>query len=195
MDLDFSGPYGVYHSEYDNFEWMSKFGDPDFSYHITMASILGLCAIRLSENKIIPFSYTPYSNSLFEYMEDFSKALAVSPFNQSVSIQPLWNTLNEYKKVSKAFDDILSQNELLDYSPEYLNSIMIKAESCFLDPKGTPGRAWYKHIVFAPDEWSGYRAKLFPSLHESLSKTLDQVKLAIKNTVQVLEKAVSCLQI
>jgi N-acetylated-alpha-linked acidic dipeptidase len=197
MDLDFSGPYGVYHSEYDNFEWMSKFGDPDFSYHITMASILGLCAIRLSEHKIIPFTYTPYSNSLFEYMEDFSVALALSQFNQSVSIKPLWDTLNEYKNASATFDAIVSRHliEPQGYSPDYLNSIMLKSESCFLDPKGTPGRPWYKHVVFSPDEWSGYRAKLFSSLHESLSGTLDQVNSAIKNTVQVLQNAVSCLQI
>ncbi len=33
VDIGFSGPYGVYHSVYDSFHWMEKFGDPTFGYH------------------------------------------------------------------------------------------------------------------------------------------------------------------
>ena len=28
IGLSFDGPYGVYHSAYDNFYWMNHFGDP-----------------------------------------------------------------------------------------------------------------------------------------------------------------------
>ena len=199
MDLSFSGPYGVYHSEFDNFDWMTKFGDPDFSYHITMSTILGFCILRLSESKILPFTYVPYSNSLFEYMQEFSVALDSSPFRNNVSITPLWNILEEYRTTSQHFDQIVSSSKSLEtlepWNPEYLDAIMMKSESCFLDPLGIPGRPWYKHIVFAPDEWSGYRAKLFPSLHESLSGSINSINLAITQTSRILKKAVSCLQI
>src|SRR5216684_3609955 len=31
-DIGSTGPYGVYHSAFDNFNWFKKFGDPDFTY-------------------------------------------------------------------------------------------------------------------------------------------------------------------
>lgn len=31
--MGFSGPYGVYHSTYDDMYWMTHFGDPTFAYH------------------------------------------------------------------------------------------------------------------------------------------------------------------
>src|SRR5213075_616605 len=32
-DWGFGGPQGIYHSAYDSYHWMSKFGDPKFEYH------------------------------------------------------------------------------------------------------------------------------------------------------------------
>ncbi len=32
LGFNFNGPYGVYHSNYDSFYWMSHFGDPGFHY-------------------------------------------------------------------------------------------------------------------------------------------------------------------
>ncbi len=37
LDVGFGGRYGVYHSIYDNFYWMEKFGDPEFLTHATAA--------------------------------------------------------------------------------------------------------------------------------------------------------------
>src|SRR4029078_12218478 len=41
-DLSFTGPYGVYHSVYDNHLWMKKFGAPGFQRHVWMTQILGV---------------------------------------------------------------------------------------------------------------------------------------------------------
>jgi len=30
MDWNFSGSEGIYHSAYDSYHWLSKFGDPGF---------------------------------------------------------------------------------------------------------------------------------------------------------------------
>jgi hypothetical protein len=32
-DTTFRGSYGVYHSIYDSFHWMTSFGDPTFEFH------------------------------------------------------------------------------------------------------------------------------------------------------------------
>ena len=42
VDAGFKGSYGVYHSIYDDFNWMEKFGDPEFLSHATAARLYTL---------------------------------------------------------------------------------------------------------------------------------------------------------
>ena len=48
-DMGFGGDYGVYHSAYDSFYWMTHFGDPDFVYHVAAAQMWGTVAMRLAD--------------------------------------------------------------------------------------------------------------------------------------------------
>jgi N-acetylated-alpha-linked acidic dipeptidase len=48
IGLTFDGPYGVYHSMYDNFYWMNNFGDPGYRYHAFMSVVWGVLALRLA---------------------------------------------------------------------------------------------------------------------------------------------------
>ena len=56
-DLSFTGPYGVYHSVYDNHAWVAKFGDPGFRYHAAMARLWGVLALRLANADVVPLDY------------------------------------------------------------------------------------------------------------------------------------------
>ena len=47
-DIGSGGPYGVYHSVFDNFAWFTKFGDPTFVYEQQMARVYGLQSIRMA---------------------------------------------------------------------------------------------------------------------------------------------------
>ena len=47
LGLGFEGPYGVYHSAYDDFFWMNHFGDPGYRYHTLMSQLWGVLALRL----------------------------------------------------------------------------------------------------------------------------------------------------
>jgi N-acetylated-alpha-linked acidic dipeptidase len=58
-----------YHSNYDSFYWMSKYGDPGFVYHKTMSQVLGLMVAELSNKIIIQFNATEYANELEKYVD------------------------------------------------------------------------------------------------------------------------------
>jgi hypothetical protein len=58
MDLRFTGAYGVYHSVYDSFYWMSHFGDPQFLYHRAMAQYWGLIGLRMASARCIALAST-----------------------------------------------------------------------------------------------------------------------------------------
>src|SRR5205814_3945489 len=76
LDMSFSGPYGVYHSIYDNHLWMSKFGDPGFRYHAAMARLWGLLALRLANADIVPLDYRPYADRIHEFVGDVTARLS-----------------------------------------------------------------------------------------------------------------------
>ncbi len=54
LDVGFSGRYGVYHSIYDDFFWMEKFGDPEFVTHATAARLYTLIAMRAAGAEVVP---------------------------------------------------------------------------------------------------------------------------------------------
>src|SRR5262249_7740435 len=69
-DMGFGGDYGVYHSAYDSFYWMSHFGDPTFVYHAAMAQLWGTMAMRLADADGLPFDYTDYAAQLRDYFNE-----------------------------------------------------------------------------------------------------------------------------
>src|SRR5207253_5583154 len=74
-DMGFGGDYGVYHSAFDSFYWMSHFGDPTFQYHVAAAQIWGTVAIRLADAAGLPLDYNDYATQLREFVNE-TKRLA-----------------------------------------------------------------------------------------------------------------------
>ena len=56
-DMGTHGPYGVYHSAFDDFTWFSKFADPHFLYVQQMARLNGLQVLRMADADVLPFDY------------------------------------------------------------------------------------------------------------------------------------------
>lgn len=79
LDIGFtasaSSPVYHYHSNYDSFHWMAKFGDPGFVYHRTMAQILGLLTAKLADKPVISFGATDYAEALASYVDKVERKL------------------------------------------------------------------------------------------------------------------------
>src|SRR5260370_20519465 len=69
-DMGFGGDYGVYHSAYDSFYWMTHFGDPDFAYHVAAAQLWGTMGLRLADAEGLPFDYTDYANQIRDFFDE-----------------------------------------------------------------------------------------------------------------------------
>ena len=72
-DLSFEGPYGVYHSLYDNHTWVATIGDPGFRYHTTLVQFWGLAALRLAGADVVPLDYEPYARRVGEFAADVER--------------------------------------------------------------------------------------------------------------------------
>ncbi|KAK9327965.1 hypothetical protein V1520DRAFT_347381 [Lipomyces starkeyi] len=91
IDFGFSeGSNAVYqyHSNYDSFHWMDKYGDPTWEYHVAMVKIWGLVALQLSEIEVISFDVVEYARSLLSYFNDVKTKIShiVSEDELSVDI-------------------------------------------------------------------------------------------------------------
>ncbi|KAL2261354.1 hypothetical protein VTK26DRAFT_4351 [Humicola hyalothermophila] len=62
------GPVYHYHSNYDSFHWIKKFGDPGFKYHRAMAQIIGLITAKLADLPLISFRAAEYAHELDGYV-------------------------------------------------------------------------------------------------------------------------------
>ncbi|GMM44711.1 hypothetical protein DAPK24_012860 [Pichia kluyveri] len=68
-DLKNSSVY-QYHSLYDSFYWMEKFGDPKFIYHNLMAKYMSLLILHLSTDPILNLRTHDYSIGINDYFEN-----------------------------------------------------------------------------------------------------------------------------
>ena len=73
LGLGFEGPYGVYHSAYDDFFWMNHFGDPGYRYHTLMSQLWGVLALRLANADLLPFDFASYARNLRQFVNELAK--------------------------------------------------------------------------------------------------------------------------
>lgn len=168
--------YPVYHSMYDDFTWMRKFGDPMFQRHVAAASIWGLVALRLADDEFLPFNYLSYANEL----QTSTKELEDQILGKSVSLLPLYRSIQELKKAAVKID---KQKKVLEdrkgwaslwrrypFKARELNDRLMMAERAFTDRGGLPGRPWYKHLIYGPSKYNDYGSKSFPGIDDAIEK-------------------------
>jgi N-acetylated-alpha-linked acidic dipeptidase len=63
-DWGFGGPGGVYHSQYDSYAWMRRFGDPGFRAHAAAAKLGAAMLLRLANADVLPYDYVEYARTL-----------------------------------------------------------------------------------------------------------------------------------
>ena len=56
-DIGSDGPYGVYHSVFDNYNWFIKNADPTFVYEQQQARVFGLEILHMADADVLPYDY------------------------------------------------------------------------------------------------------------------------------------------
>ncbi|XP_027922478.1 probable glutamate carboxypeptidase LAMP1 isoform X2 [Vigna unguiculata] len=181
-DIAFGGDiagYPVYHSLYDDFVWMEKFGDPMFQRHVAAASVWGLVALWLADEEFLPFDYLSYAKELQLSMEILEDEIS----NEDINLSPM---LKSIKELEKAAIKINEQRKEIEVSKSWitwkkdhlkvreLNDRLMMAERAFTDRDGLFGMSWYKHLIYGPSKHNDYGSQSFPGID-------DAVKMA-KNT-------------
>ncbi len=161
VDLAFDGPYGVYHSIYDNHNWVARIGDPGFRYHTTMTRLWAVMAARLANADVLPFEYRAYAARVGEFITEVERGSGV--------------TLETARAANTAFAAaaarlaarITASAERNDRDALYrINGSLMQAERGLLDVAGIPGRPWYRHQIYAPKYT--YAPELLPGVAHAI---------------------------
>lgn len=148
--LQFDGPYGVYHSVYDNFYWMNNFGDPGYLYHTMMSVVWGVLALRIANAEILPLDFAFYSRNIREFVAELQKK---NDAKAGVNLQSTLRRIAEFEAAGVALNQeiqqTLAKGRLDKRASERVNQKLMQVETNWLNPEGIPGRPWFKHILYA----------------------------------------------
>jgi N-acetylated-alpha-linked acidic dipeptidase len=189
-DIGSNGPYGVYHSVFDNYAWYTKNADPKFLYLQEMARVFGLEALRMADADVLPYDYVAYAREITWYIYGARRRAAELGFGsldfaaaQSAAARLTAAAERAHRLQAAASGDLVR-----------LNLALRQAETALLSEAGLPSRPWYKHIIFAPGELTGYAAQPIPGVNEALdarNRELAAQQLAV--LTQALDRAARIL--
>lgn len=166
--------YPVYHSAYDNFHWMSNFGDPGFHHHVAVAKVWGLAALRLADDTVLPFDYTNYWSQLQKDVMELKATLEEQGAAGNVTLEPITRATSAFgaaaASINKEVEDLKGSScGKANRRPDELNDRLMLTERAFVAPAGIPGRPWFRHLVYAPPADNGYGTLVFPAIRDALS--------------------------
>lgn len=166
-DMGSTGPYGVYHSAFDNFAWFKKFGDADFVYEQEMARMFGLEALRMADADVLPYDYEEYGKEVVAYL-DAAKTRAEDKFrNRTPDFSA---AVGAAKQFEAAGNKMLAKETNPPRDASRLNHALRDAERALLVPEGLPHRPWFRHAIYAPGEYTGYAAVVIPGVNEAIDR-------------------------
>jgi N-acetylated-alpha-linked acidic dipeptidase len=191
-DMSSSGPYGVYHSVFDNFAWFKKFGDPDFVYEQEMARVFGLEALRMADADVLPYDYEEYGKEIAAYLDAAGKRAGRKFGDHAIDLTAVTAAARHFQEAGAK---ILSRQKNPPRDPARLNRALRGAERALLVPEGLPHRPWFRHAIYAPGEYTGYAAVVIPGVNEGLDKgDADRARQQLAVLTAALERAAKALE-
>jgi N-acetylated-alpha-linked acidic dipeptidase len=150
MGLTFVGPYGVYHSLYDDFYWMNHFGDPGYRYHSLMTQLWGTVVLRLANAEILPFDFESYGQHIRQFLMELDDASHVASHIDFDSLRKYALGFEQAgQELKQSASRVVASGGMNSAKEIYINQELMKVEQNWCNPEGIPGRPWFKHSLYA----------------------------------------------
>jgi N-acetylated-alpha-linked acidic dipeptidase len=181
-DIGSDGPYGVYHSVYDNYNWFIKFADPTFVYEQQQARVFGLEILHMADADILPYDYKLYGHEVQSYVNaaaDRAKAKGLK-----LNFEAASTAAARLAFFGERVYVLQMRGAAAVPTPKF-NELLRATEEALLSDAGLPNRPWYKHTIYAPGEFTGYAAVVIPGVNEGIdnndaTRTQEQIDALAK---------------
>jgi N-acetylated-alpha-linked acidic dipeptidase len=164
--LSSGGRSGIYHSNYDNFAWFERFGDPEWIYGPMLATADGLLALRLANADLLPYDVTRYAVDTRTHVNTLYEVAELRRID--VDLSRLVTATDDLDRASAELDE--ARRERVAAGPvsavdaERINDAFIALEKAWLDDRGLQDRPWSRSLYVSPDPFSGYASWMLPGL-------------------------------
>ncbi|WP_052466675.1 M28 family peptidase [Mobilicoccus massiliensis] len=167
-DIGFSSAGSVYHSVYDNVDYLDRFADPGLKGMTAASEISGTLALRLANADILPMRYSAYAADTLARLDAMqAQAPAGSSLQDTMTAARNWGAAT--RRLESAGRRLaaggLTSTERV--AAKRINDAIRVQERALLTPGGLAGRPWYKHQVWAPGRTTGYAVLPLPRLAEA----------------------------
>lgn len=169
-DWGFGGPAGTYHSAYDTYAWMERFGDPGFLYHATAARVGAVMALRIANADILPYDYVEFAATMRRYVPPLTRSFVAKGWD-TTAVASLASAIARLERSATAFavarDQALA-NGASRPAQVKTNTTLLQVERAFARPSGLKGRPWYRSLIYVADIDNGYANMNFPGVNEAV---------------------------
>ena len=188
-DISSSGPFGVYHSVFDDLDWFTRFADPEFAYTQQQARLLGIEILHMADADVLPYDDAMYASEILRYIERSKRDAARHRLELDFS------RAEAAAQGFAAAADRIHELELAPApNPAKLNHALRAVENALLLPEGLPGRPWYRHSIFAPGEFTGYAAVALPGVSDAIEEQdTARAQAQLNALTQALRRATTAL--
>jgi N-acetylated-alpha-linked acidic dipeptidase len=169
-DWGFGGPGGIYHSAYDSYDWMTRFGDPGFLFHATAGRIGAAMALRLANAEVLPYDYAEFARTMRPYVASLRRAFGGAGWG-SAPLDSLAQAIDGLEQAATRFNtarDAALAGTLPRAAREATNAQLLTVERAFVRPSGLASRPWYRTLIYASDVDNGYSTMPLPGIGEAV---------------------------
>ena len=192
-DIGSSGPYGVYHSTFDDYAWYVQNADPHFVYLQEMARVFGLEALRMADTDVLPYDYVTYARAIDTYIAA-ARRKASDDGLTSLDFAAAEAAAGRFVAAAQKAHDLQTAGK---GDLGKLNLALRRTEADLVSDAGLPNRPWYRHTIYAPGEFTGYAAVVIPGVNEAIdakdagraAQQLTVLTLSLDRAAHTLETA------
>jgi N-acetylated-alpha-linked acidic dipeptidase len=166
--IGFDGPDGIYHSMYDSYDWMTRFGDPGYRAHRAGAQVVSVIVSRLANDTILPLDYVAFGEEMTGLVSQLDSGVTRKRWGESVRTQSLRDALERFTAVARAFAAARDTATVDPARAARVNRALMQVERRLTRPQGLVTRPWFRSLQFASDVDNGYATMAFPTVNEAI---------------------------
>lgn len=189
-------PIYPYHSNYDSYHWMTKFGDPGFIHHKAMGQFLTLLLYHMASDPVLPLDPSNYVPELKSYLTELESVIADADGTLDLStLKGAITTFEEYAGQFVALrDTAIARGDAALLAVQ--NGKARDFSRGFTSQGGLPGREFFQHLIFAPGLDTGYAPVTFPAVTEAITfeRNFTRAQEWVKRTADAIEVAAEILK-
>lgn len=190
-DIGSGGPYGVYHSVFDNYAWFTRNADPTFVYEQQQARVFGLEVLHMADADVLPYDYVTYGKEMQDYIGTARKKAEEAKV--TVDLASATAAAQRFTAAAEAVKAKQAATGSADLAQ--MNMKLRQVEGALLDDQGLPHRPWFRHTIYAPGEYTGYAAVVIPGVTEAIdAKDSVRAQAQAAQLTQAIERATATLE-